>query len=144
MFCRLIIQYCFTPANGRGFVAAALRNPHLPHIIRLRAPWDIEPLAQPPGHIRCTRHFNKPTGLDGGQRVSLVLDGLAGANKIVVNGVVLGPAPPLASDDAITRFDITPLLAARNKIEIELAAAEAGDPLVRLGQVHLEIDETPS
>jgi hypothetical protein len=111
------------------------------HVIRLRAPWEIEALAKPPGTVRCVRHFNKPTGLDGRQRVWLVVDGPVLPARIALNGQTVGQASGLPPSGAPTRNDITSLLAARNKIEIELVTPEGGDPLVSLGDVRMEIDE---
>ncbi|MCI0361021.1 MAG: hypothetical protein L0211_21280 [Planctomycetaceae bacterium] len=110
------------------------------HVIRLRAPWEILALAQPPGLVRCTRHFNQPTGLGGGERVWLVVDGAVCPEKVALNGEFVGSASGL-SPSGTARLDITPLLAPRNKIEIELAAVEGVDPLDALGDVRLEIEE---
>lgn len=120
----------------------------LPHTIRLRHPWQIEPLSDSPRHVRCTRHFHKPTGLGGG-RVWLVVDAPAGANKVILNGVLVGQAsrfskPDLSNSDGQAgrlsydfRYDITTLLAPRNQIEIELPA-DAANSLPN--HVRLEIE----
>ena len=89
----------------------------MPHIIRLRDPWQIERLTEPE-RVRCTRHFNQPTGLDSGERVWLVVESLADQAEIRVNDI------PVRT----TRCDITPLLAPRNKIEIELPLPSDGRP----------------
>src|SRR4029453_10849302 len=111
------------------------------HVIRLRAPWEFEALAKQPGTVRCVRHFNRPTGLDGGERVWLVCDCPVSPARIAINGQTIGQASGSSPTGAPTRCDITSLLAARNKIEIELVTPEGGDPLVSLGDVRLEIDE---
>jgi hypothetical protein len=110
------------------------------HVIRLRAPWEVEALAKPPGTVRCVRNFNKPTGLDGGEHVWLVVDGPVLPARIALNGQTVVQASGSSPGGALTRSDITSLLAARNKIEIELVTPEGGDPLVSLGDVRLEID----
>src|SRR5262245_11213154 len=92
-------------------------QPALPHDSRPRAPWERHPLPER-GLVRCTRHFNKPTGLDHGERVWLVVEGLSCPATVCVNGVPVGHASHGAGDPV--RYDITPLLAARNKLEIEL------------------------
>jgi hypothetical protein len=109
------------------------------HTIRLRGPWQNEPLEGAEGTVRCTRHFNKPTGLDGGERVWLVIDGIASAATISLNGAAVGQVSHVSPGDAPTRFDITPLLLARSKIEIDLQLLQGSEPLACLGEVRLEI-----
>jgi hypothetical protein len=111
----------------------------LPHVIRLRAPWEIEPLPEPPGLLRCTRHFNRPTGLESGERVWLVLPSLASPGTIVLNGDPLEPTPGLPADGGSVRCEITSRLTARNKVEIQLAA-NTDTALALLEQVRLEIE----
>src|SRR5262245_41803587 len=98
------------------------------HVIRLRAPWELERLAESPDQVRCTRHFNKPTGLGIGARVWLVIDGPTCPAAVAVNGNLVGQASRLSPSDSSLRFEITPLLAARNKIEIELPSTDDSDP----------------
>lgn len=110
------------------------------HVIRLRAPWQIEALATQPGMVRCVRHFNKPTGLDDGERIWLVIDGPVLPARIALNGQAVGQASGLSPSGAPTRCDVTSLLAARNRIEIDLMMLEGSDPSAGLGEVRLEID----
>ena len=110
------------------------------HIIRLRGPWEIDPLEDALGTVRCVRHFNKPTGIDGGERVWLVIEGLACTATISLNAALVGQASRSSPDDVPARFDITPLLAARSKIEIDLQLPKGSEPLACLGEVRLEIE----
>src|SRR5262245_16328632 len=41
------------------------------HTIRLRGPWEYQPLAD--GKLRCDRRFHQPTGLDAASRVWLAI-----------------------------------------------------------------------
>jgi hypothetical protein len=109
------------------------------HVIRLRAPWEVEPLEESSSSVRCTRNFNKPTGLGGSERVWLVIEGLACAAAITLNGAPVGPASRSSPGDPPARFDITSLLEPRNKIMIDLACPVGGDPVACLGEVRLEI-----
>jgi hypothetical protein len=90
------------------------------HVIRLRGPWHQEPL--PGGSVRYSRRFHRPTGLESGDRVFLVLDGSAAA--VVLNG------QPLALGSG--RYDITELLAAKNLLELAAPAGLPTDGLARL------------
>lgn len=96
-----------------------------PHLIRLRDPWQAEPLEA--GRTRYRRVFQKPTGLDEPERVWLVIDG-AGPGTVAFNGQPLGEIAPAGR---LTFFDITPRLQVRNEIELQLAGP--------LGDVRLEI-----
>ncbi len=91
------------------------------HVIRLRGPWQQEPL--PGGLIRYSRRFHRPTGLESGERVYLVV-GKAAAGEITLNGQSFA-----AGSD---RSDITELLAANNLLSIEGTANLATDDLARL------------
>jgi hypothetical protein len=115
---------------------SAIRNPHSMHTIRLRGPWEIEQSAGRMGTARCVRHFNKPTGLESGERVWLVIEGMARTAAISFNGAFVGQASSWSS----ARFNITPQLMARNRIEIELPSPTGADPRVSLGEVRLEIE----
>jgi hypothetical protein len=134
-----------------------------PHVIRLRGPWEYEPLARrsplapggrgagregeifadlpPPGRInlpadwsgtlgagfrgrvRYRRRFNRPTGLEPGERVWLVIDGVDARGQYAMNG------QPLSWIDGYAlpaECDVTELLAASNvlEIDVELGSAE--------------------
>lgn len=90
--------------------------------------------------MRHTRRFNKPTGLDGGERVWLVLNRTAVPALIRVNDVPVGLAPRLSQSDDPIRCDISSLLAPRNKIEIDLLLPGDDQPSASPGDVHLEIE----
>ena len=108
------------------------------HTIRLRDPWDASPQAD--GTVRFTRHFNRPTGLETGDRVWLVIEGAA-PFSVSLNGHPVGQAsrlPPPAADPA--RYEITALLQPRNKLEIELQSAPATDGPPCVGEVRLKIE----
>lgn len=100
----------------------------MPHIIRLRDPWETLPTTD--GTLRQRRAFQKPTGLGPGDIVRLVIDGAAGLLAVAVNEQHQ-TAPPTG---AVASFDITALLQLRNYIELTLA----GDG--SRGEVRLEID----
>ena len=109
------------------------------HVIRLRAPWNVESLKEASGAVRCTRHFNRPTGIEGGDRVWLVIEGLACSATVLLNDTPIGQASRLSCGDPPARFPITPLLQARNRIVIDLDEIAGDDPLDCLGEVRLEI-----
>jgi hypothetical protein len=97
------------------------------HTIRLRAAWSGDASL---GH--CTRRFNKPTGLDGGDRVWLACDPLplieAGEVAATLNGNAI----------ALPSCDVTELLEPSNLLELTSAA-----PLTELlASVRLEIEAT--
>jgi hypothetical protein len=97
------------------------------HTIRLRAAWSGDASL---GH--CTRRFNKPTGLDGGDRVWLacgaqLLDA-AGAVAATLNGHAV----------TLPRSDVTQLLEPSNVLELV-----SRSPLADLlASVRLEIEAT--
>jgi hypothetical protein len=101
------------------------------HSIRLRDPWDATPQAD--GTVHFTRHFNRSTGLEAGDRVWLVIEGAAQPLAVTLNGNLVGQAsrlPVPAPNQA--RYEITALLQPRNKLE--------SDALPALGEVRLEIE----
>jgi hypothetical protein len=99
----------------------------LPHIIRLRHPWECERVAretrEPVGEpaVRCTRRFNAPTNLDVQQRVWLVCDALDTRAHFELNGRSLGT---IEGHCPQPRIDLTDVLQPHNVlvIEIELSA----------------------
>jgi hypothetical protein len=99
----------------------------------------VESLEEASGAVRCTRHFNRPTGIDGGDRVWLVIEGLACSAAVALNDNSVGEASRSAACDPPARFDITPHLQPRNRIAIDLADPTDDNPLVCLGEVRLEI-----
>jgi len=107
-----------------------------PHRIRLRGPWECEPLASdllprrvfmPSGWLDAglagfrgkacfSRKFGYPGNADPAtEHIWLTCDGLSGCRTIVLNGKTL-------SEDACTSFsfDVTKLLAQRNKLDVTI------------------------
>lgn len=87
------------------------------HVIRLRAAWTHE------GGGVSVRRFNKPTGLDGGERVWLVWDGAVESAEL--NGEPLDVTP--------TRHDVTDRLRLANEMRL------VGSDREVLATVQLEI-----
>jgi beta-galactosidase/beta-glucuronidase len=125
------------------------------HAIRLRGPWECEPLERdgpagdlPPagkttvpgdwsqllgddfvGRVRYTRRFNAPTNLGPSERVWLVVEGVDHEADVLLNGRPLGTMP----GPRPKRFDITALVEPHNvlHIEVRLSAAVFTDASVR-------------
>jgi hypothetical protein len=79
----------------------------LAHSFRLRDPWLCEALED--GALRWSRVFHRPTGLDPGDQLVLVISGLPLSPQVTINGQLLAGGP---------EFHITHLLAETNKIEL--------------------------
>jgi hypothetical protein len=126
---------------------------HYPHRIRLRGPWEYDAtggaagrgrlslpaalsgtaLAEHSGPVRFSRRFGYPGRIDAGERVWLLVEGLASAAAISLNGTDLGSA-------AEAGFDVTSLLEPRNELTVELAVtAGQGAPW---NEVCLEVRRT--
>jgi hypothetical protein len=104
------------------------------HVIRLRGPWQSRDLS---GMVRCRRTFHKPTGLETGEQVWLVVEPRSRAT-VHLNGRLLGDVQP---GTAAGRFDVTGLLDDGNALEIDVergAPGEAGAGGL-VGEVRLEI-----
>jgi hypothetical protein len=124
-----------------------------PHRIRLRGPWECEPLASdllprrvfmPSGWLDAglagfrgkacfSRKFGYPGNADPAtEHIWLTCDGLSGCRTIVLNGKTL-------SEDACTSFsfDVTKLLAQRNKLDVTIEGTNETEGL--WGEVALEI-----
>jgi hypothetical protein len=122
-----------------------------PHRIRLRGPWECEPLHGPQprrvvmpcrwadadlnefrGLARFTRKFGYPGRVDHTEHVWLTCDGVIGCTEVRLNGQLL------TSDPCTTfAFDVTPLLAERNQLEVLIRGDTAGAGL--WGEVAMEI-----
>ena len=126
------------------------RVTHYPHRIRLRGPWECEPLerlpsgAAPPGPLRMTlpcrwadgglkdfsgralfrRRFGYPGQIDAYERVWLTLAGVSDRAAIRLNGTALGNC----GGDGPFEFEITRLLRPRNELVVEVdgTALEGG------------------
>jgi hypothetical protein len=131
-----------------------------PHRIRLRGPWDYEPLAYsapqrhllPPagrmsvpcrwadgglagfdGRVRFRRRFGYPGRIDSYERVWLTFAGAAAQAAVALNGTALG----LHDGEGAFEFDVTDLLRPRNElvVDVEGPAESAG----LWGEVALEV-----
>ncbi|HEY8506246.1 MAG TPA: hypothetical protein VIL46_16785 [Gemmataceae bacterium] len=102
-----------------------------PHRIRLRAPWQVEPLA---GRVRHRRRFGMPRTLDADERVWLTCAGAEGPVRAWLNGEELGDFPDPRGGFAA---DITGRLLPRNELVLEVALPTPEGK--RLGEVALEI-----
>jgi hypothetical protein len=103
------------------------------------------------GRVRYTRSFNKPTGLDSGERVFLVVEPPRSEACVLLHGQPVGSVR--AGDDA-GRFDITERLESHNRLEIivdhpalDEMRSVVGDPAELppgglVSEVRLEIEES--
>jgi hypothetical protein len=135
-----------------------------PHRIRLRGPWDCEPLfwadhdttrnLPPPiemalpcrwaegglygfaGRVRFRRRFGYPGQLDSSERVWLTCTGVEGTSDWQLNGAQLGHV-----EDGAPRieFEVTALLQPRNELVVEVEGPDTGG---LWGEVAMEIRRT--
>ncbi len=124
-----------------------------PHRIRLRGPWEADPIDPPAPSRRVTlparfsdfglegcrsvkfrRRFGRPRQLDAEERVWLIGDGLTGRADFRLNGQVLGVHAGSAEPFA---FPVTELLLERNELLIHITAHDPDSGL--WGDVALEI-----
>jgi hypothetical protein len=130
-----------------------------PHRIRLRGPWECEPLTGEPlpppcrvtmpcrwresglgeyaGRVRCRRRFGLPRQIDPHERIWLTFAGIEGVadfslNRQLLGQAVRGPYP--------LEYEITALLQPRNELIVEVAAPDGDGGL--WGEVALEIRAT--
>ena len=122
-----------------------------PYRIRLRGPWEAEPL-DPPGEVRrvdmparlgecglgdcrrvlLRRRFGRPRRIDQHERLWLIGERLAGCGEFRVNGEWVG-----ACSGGSFAFPVTPLIGDRNQLTVDLIAGGPDDGLA--GDVALEI-----
>jgi hypothetical protein len=134
---------------------------HYPHRIRLRGPWDCEPLARAEdaarplpapcrmimpcrwgagglgdfsGRVLFRRRFGYPGRLDVGDRVWLTFAGVEGVADVKLNGQFLGRHD---GGPGPCEFEVTALLRPRNELTVEVEAHTPGGGL--WGDVALEI-----
>jgi hypothetical protein len=144
-------------AHPNGVAAGRIDTTKMyPHRIRLRGPWQCEPLSQDPeapsaprrisvpcrladcglagfsGRVRFTRKFGYPGRIDAHERVWLTFAGVEGSATIHLNRRLLGESLAGALE-----FDVTPILGPRNQLEVLLDAADDRAGLV--GEVALEV-----
>jgi hypothetical protein len=95
-----------------------------PHRIRLRGPWECEPLGRitvphrwdSAGHVRLRRRFGYPGRIDAHERVWLTFPAVEGGAEVRLNGELLGrPEKPGGCE-----FEVTLLLQPRNELAVEL------------------------
>jgi hypothetical protein len=101
------------------------------------------------GRVRYTRSFNKPTGLESGERVFLVVEPPRSEANILLGGKLVGFVYP---GEGAGRFDITERLESYNRLEIivdhpalDEMRSVVGDPAELppgglVGEVRLEIE----
>ncbi|MEX2317647.1 MAG: hypothetical protein WD669_10885 [Pirellulales bacterium] len=150
------------------------------HTIRLRGPWQLEPVARfvprPDGtylpvkddlpaaaratmpadwsasfgadflgRVRYHRVFQKPTGLEAGERVWLVVEPPTSRGTVSLGGMELGE---VAHDGPPGRFEITKQLEDHNRLEVIVehptpgGACDCSRPGGLVGEVRLEIEES--
>jgi hypothetical protein len=131
-----------------------------PHRIRLRGPWECEPLERRPpsaeplppprrltppcrwadaglagfsGRARLRRRFGYPGRIDAYERVWLTLAGVPDHTAVRLNGAAVGTC----SASGACEFDVTSLLASRNELLLDVEGTADGDAL--LGEAALEV-----
>ncbi len=111
------------------------------HIIRLRGPWECEPLeGESQARVRLTRRFGLPTNLTPHDRVWLVIAGAGGRGVASLNNLV----GEFVGADAPAEFEITDQLLPRNLLRIDLDLPQNEDasdrePSSPFCEVRLEI-----
>ena len=110
----------------------------MPHIIRLRGPWEFE---STDSAVRCTRRFHCPTGLTAESWVWLVIEDVQSAASVSLNGDDCGQ---IDSSRCPARFDITGRLQPQNLLAITVRSTGKmpAPPEGLLGLVRLEIEES--
>jgi hypothetical protein len=103
---------------------------HYPHRIRLRGPWQGEPVA---GGVRRVRRFGYPGRIDADERVWLTFAGVGGRVEVSLNGQILGTH----DGGAPFEHEVTALLGPRNELAMRF---EGGGEL--WGDVALEVRRT--
>lgn len=134
-----------------------------PHRIRLRGPWEYEPLArrEPPtgdlppagrmvlpcrwregglgdfvGRVRFRRRFGYPGRIDPHERVWLTFAGVDATTEVSLNGRFLGRHEGASEP---FEFEVTSLLQPRNELMVEVESAGNGG---LWGEVAMEIRAT--
>lgn len=129
-----------------------------PHAIRLRGPWQCQPLLRvgggslpppsrvfPPctwgtvcgsdffGTVRFTRAFHPPSALDSHERVWLTVEGADARGEVTLNGRYLGGVDGYAVPAS---WDVTELLKAQNELKIDVECLDDASGMGRLGHEH--------
>ncbi len=87
-----------------------------PHRIRLRRPWQCRLQGD---RVLWSRRFGRPTGLEPGDTVWIVVEQCPAAGALLLNGRPIGQ---LSSGTAESRFEVTALVEPRNEMVLDLAA----------------------
>ncbi|MHB8973493.1 MAG: hypothetical protein ACYC3X_29065 [Pirellulaceae bacterium] len=87
------------------------------HVIRLREPWNVSSDAN--GRLELRRRFNCPTGLQSGDRVVLVVEGLVGELAVLLNGHLLSMST-MPGTTGTRSAEIQSHLQAHNEVRLEL------------------------
>ena len=122
-----------------------------PHRIRLRGPWECEPIDGPPprrvlmpgrwldaglegfhGSARFTRKFGYPGNIDESEHVWLTFDGCTGCQEVRLNEHLLSKPP-----GEVFTFEVTKILTARNRLDVLIRGESEMAGL--WGEVALEI-----
>jgi hypothetical protein len=120
-----------------------------PHRIRLRGPWQREPLERGAGdnpvgpnsallpnltsRVRFRRRFGYPGRIDGYERVWLTFAGIEGSAEVRLNGRPLGRFEGTAGP---AEFEVTSFLSSRNELVVEV---ESGGAVATCGDIALEV-----
>ncbi len=108
-----------------------------PGTIQFPADWNAAIGPHFHGRVRFSRHFNRPTGLDAGTVVYLVIEGIGPADLVQLNGRVLDWDSSTANTP---RFDITLLLSPRNELAIDAKFPRRETTFTSRVRVQLEIE----
>ena len=124
----------------------------LPAAVRAKMPadWSAEFGSEFRGRVRYRRTFQKPTGLDEGQRVWLVVEPPRSRGTVSLGGELLGH---VGYGDPPGRYDITERLQEHNHVDIVVEHPPLDDRTISndddtarlpgglVGEVRLEIEE---
>ncbi len=91
------------------------------HRIRLRAPWAAR--EEPQGTV-LRRRFHRPTGLDAGTRVFLVLEAVSATLRLELNGAPLGES----EGETGAEFELTGRLASFNELAVIVLGEAPHEP----------------
>ncbi len=86
-----------------------------PHRIRLREPWECEPLSDLSGRVSFRRRFNWVSALAPHERVWLTFAGADGSAEVLLNGLLLGRQERAGEP---FEFEVTSLLRSRNELNL--------------------------
>src|SRR5438128_70896 len=115
-----------------------------PHRIRLRGPWQCEPLKRSSGEpdhplsanvgTRFRRRFGYPGRIDEYERVWLTFAGIKGSTVAQLNGQLLGR---FGETNEPVEFDVTTILKPRNELVVDVERPAGGEGA--FGDIALEV-----